>query len=89
MDEIWVTYNDGIMGTVPKSDLQQLIELEKIIKFHRADGWAYLGIDPIRNSPDSDYTGPERRKKREMMKPKSGSNRLALADINELINRYR
>ena len=50
LNEIWVVYQDGMMGVVNLESLQELIELDEIIKFERADGWAYLTIDPVRRA---------------------------------------
>lgn len=41
--------------------LDELIVLRKIKKFLRSDGWATIGLDPIRGMGGS-YNGPERRK---------------------------
>ena len=61
MNEISVVYQDGMMDMVTAPVLQDLIENNEIIKFQRADGWVYPGIDPIRSQSRSGYRGPERR----------------------------
>ncbi|MFO7811620.1 MAG: hypothetical protein R6V21_01525 [Pelovirga sp.] len=57
-----VVYEDGMMDQVDPLSLQVLIEEEMIIKFQRGEGWAYVGVDPVRSKPRVDYPGPERRK---------------------------
>ena len=61
MEEVWVVYPDSTMGTVAHTELQRLIETDKIVKFHRSEGWVYPDIDPIRRKESSGYHGPERR----------------------------
>ncbi|WP_036684500.1 GSU3473 family protein [Pelobacter seleniigenes] len=61
MNEISVVYQDGMMDMVTTQVLQDLIENNEIIKFQRADGWVYPGIDPVRRQAHSGYSGPERR----------------------------
>ncbi len=61
MNEISVVYQDGMMDMVTAPVLQDLIENNEIVKFQRADGWVYPGIDPVRRQSHSGYSGPERR----------------------------
>jgi hypothetical protein len=56
-----VVYEDGMMDQVDPRSLQILIEEEIIIKFQRGEGWAYVGVDPVRGKPRDHYPGPERR----------------------------
>jgi hypothetical protein len=56
-----VVYEDGMMDQVDPRSLQVLIEEEVIVKFQRGEGWAYVGVDPVRNKQRADYPGPERR----------------------------
>lgn len=56
-----IVYEDGMMDQVDPLSLQVLIEEEMIVKFQRGEGWAYIGLDPIRRSDRYDYSGPERR----------------------------
>ncbi len=56
-----VVYGDGEMEQVDTRSLQILIEEEMIVKFQRGEGWAYVGLDPIRRSHRDDYAGTERR----------------------------
>ena len=61
MREVSVVYQDGMMDMVEPEVLQALIDNDGIIKFQRADGWVYPGIDPVRKVSSSPYQGPERR----------------------------
>lgn len=61
MEEIWVVYQDGMMGAVKPEDLQPLIEQDEIIKFQRSEGWAYLTIDPVRRANVARPVDRERR----------------------------
>jgi hypothetical protein len=61
MKEISVVYQDGMMGAVESQVLQELIERDEIVKFHRSEGWVYPGVDPIRGVADGSYQGPDRR----------------------------
>jgi hypothetical protein len=62
LDEIWVVYKDGMMGVVYPENLQELIELNEIIKFERSDGWVYLTIDPVRRTDVNSHRDVERRR---------------------------
>lgn len=61
MQTVPVVYPDGMMDVVDSLSLQVLIEEDTIIKFQRADGWVYVGIDPVRVQGHDNYQGPERR----------------------------
>ena len=61
MKEVTVVYQDGMMDMVETQMLQDLIEKDSIVKFQRADGWVYPGIDPVRRFAHRNYKGPERR----------------------------
>jgi len=58
-----VVYEDGMMDQVDPLSLQILIEENMIVKFQRGEGWAYVGLDPIRRSDSDEYAGPERRQR--------------------------
>jgi len=58
-----VMYHDGLTEMVRPPVLQHLIETGKIHKFRRSDGWAILGVDPIRACMRQDFHGSERRRK--------------------------
>lgn len=61
MREVAVVYPDGMMDMVEPQFLQGLIRDDEIVKFQRADGWVYVGIDPVRHIVSATYRGPERR----------------------------
>jgi hypothetical protein len=56
-----VMYHDGMTEMVRPPVLQHLIETGKILKFRRSDGWAIVGVDPIRAGMMHDFRGDERR----------------------------
>ena len=45
---IRVVYGSGETGLVKACDLDRLIREEQILAFCRSDGWARIGLDPIR-----------------------------------------
>ena len=53
----------GSYDYVSQAFLNDLIRHNKIIQFFRSNGWATIGVDPVRISNDiaSGYTGPDRR----------------------------
>lgn len=61
MRDVSVIYQDGMMDMVNPIVLQGLIEGDEIVKFQRAEGWVYVGIDPVRTIVRSNYQGQERR----------------------------
>ena len=60
---IRVRYGDGQTEMVRPPLLNLLIERKRISEFRRAQGWAELGRDPIRQNQIENYRGPERRTK--------------------------
>ncbi len=56
-----VVYHDGMTEMVRPPVLQHLIETGKIHKFRRSDGWAILGVDPVRAERQHGFRGNERR----------------------------
>ena len=56
-----VVYRDNKMGLVDTVSLDELICSKKIKKFLRSEGWATIGVDPIRKMKEYCYKGPERR----------------------------
>ena len=58
-----VMYHDGMTEMVRPPVLQHLIETGKIHKFRRSDGWAILGVDPIRAPMQPGFRGEERRER--------------------------
>ncbi len=57
---IRVMYYNNKYDMVKPSFLNELISSGKIKKFLRSDGWATIGISPIRGMGGA-YRGPERR----------------------------
>jgi signal transduction histidine kinase/CheY-like chemotaxis protein len=57
-----VMYQDDVQDAVETSILDDLIAANRIKRLLRSDGWATVGIDPIRVSR-GDYPGPERRQR--------------------------
>lgn len=59
-----VAYDDKSYDYVTESELNTLIETNKIVKFKRITGWIILGVDPIRNSKrDHTFRYPSELKK--------------------------
>lgn len=56
-----VMYHDGMTEMVRPPVLQHLIETDKIHKFRRSDGWAVLGVDPLRVDLQHGFQGKDRR----------------------------
>lgn len=62
---IRVRYTTGTYDYVSHTLLNDLIQDNKIVQFLRSNGWAIIGIDPIRtHNMANAYTGPERRGER-------------------------
>ena len=60
---IQVELIDGTYCRVVPKGLDLLLSKDLVKRFRRADGWAVIGVDPIRTSRKQNiYTGPERRK---------------------------
>ncbi len=58
---IRVMRNKGYYDYVKPQLLDRLIESEEIISFYRNSGVVVLGIDAVRSSQRTPYTGSERR----------------------------
>jgi len=58
---IRVMYSDGRFDMVKPELLDSLIKEQVVSSFKRASGWAVVGRDPVRNSGQAKYDGPERR----------------------------
>ncbi len=54
-------YKNNVYDMVKHTLLDDLIKSGKIKKFLRLEGWAVIGLDPVRGMGGS-YEGPERRK---------------------------
>ena len=60
--DIHVIYNDGTTAYVDSIELDDLISNRKILMFQRSEGWATIGLDPVRIASNlRQYEGIERR----------------------------
>lgn len=60
---IQVELIDGTYCRVVPKGLDLLLSKDLVKRFRRADGWAVIGVDPIRAPRrQNTYSGPERRK---------------------------
>ncbi len=59
---IRIVYRTGEEELVPPKFLDILLYLQQIQLFERADGWAIVGVDKLRNSNSDYYCGPNTRK---------------------------
>ncbi|HQO40078.1 MAG TPA: hypothetical protein PK986_06390 [Spirochaetota bacterium] len=55
-----VMYNDNIVGQIDSVLLNRLIETGKVKMFMRSDGWAMVGVSPVRGDGGL-YEGVDRR----------------------------
>lgn len=60
-NKINVVYKNGVKDRISPALLGTLIESKQIDQFERKDGWARIGLDPIRGMGGSAYDGEERR----------------------------
>ena len=62
---IEVIISDGTHHYLAPQVLDVLLENNRVMKFRRADGWATVGIDPIRvrnrHESSQQFNGPDRR----------------------------
>lgn len=58
---IRVKRDEGYYDYVKPQLLDRLIKAEKITSFYRSNGLVVLGIDPVRSTAETPYTGSERR----------------------------
>ncbi len=59
---IKVEMNDGTMCQMAPRALDMFLARGEIARFKRSDGWAVVGVDPLRKPKNNvDYGGPERR----------------------------
>jgi hypothetical protein len=59
-----VQYRNGKFEYIPRSELEELIDIGALFKFFRpaSKAWAVLGVDSVRQkAAGSSYSGPERR----------------------------
>lgn len=59
--KINVVYRNGVKDRISPALLGTLIDSKQIDQFERNDGWARIGLDPIRGVGGIDYDGSERR----------------------------
>lgn len=59
--KINVIYKNGVKDRISPALLNTLIDSQQIEKFERADGWATVGVDPVRRAALNGYAGSERR----------------------------
>ena len=59
--KINVVYRNGVKDRISPALLGTLIDSKQIDQFERSDGWAKVGIDPIRGAGGAAYQGAERR----------------------------
>lgn len=56
-----VVYRNGVKDRISPALLGTLIDSRQIDQFERNDGWAKVGLDPIRGVGGVNYEGGERR----------------------------
>jgi len=59
--KINVVYKNGVKDRISPSLLGTLIDSRQIDQFERSDGWAKVGLDPIRGTGGVGYEGADRR----------------------------
>jgi hypothetical protein len=59
--KINVVYKNGVKDRISPALLGTLIDSKQIDQFERSDGWARVGLDPIRGIGGVAYEGTERR----------------------------
>ncbi|MBE9485582.1 MAG: hypothetical protein IMY82_00250 [Chloroflexi bacterium] len=59
--KINVVYKNGVKDRISPALLDTLIDSRQVDQFERSDGWAKVGLDPIRGMGGIDYEGSERR----------------------------
>lgn len=59
--KINVVYKNGVKDRISPALLGTLLDSKQIDQFERADGWAHVGVDPVRKSVMDDFSGSERR----------------------------
>ncbi len=58
---IRVVYKDNVHDYVKDFQLGRFLDAGKIVMFQRRTGWVNVGIDPVRMSKHTAYSGAERR----------------------------
>ena len=59
--QINVIYKNGVKDHISPALLGTLINSKQIDQFERSSGWVKVGIDPVRDMKNADFTGVERR----------------------------
>jgi len=59
--KINVIYKNGVKDRISPALLGTLLDSKQIDQFERGNGWARVGVDPIRKAVMGDYDGSERR----------------------------
>jgi len=59
--KINVVYKNGVKDRISPALLGTLIDSKQIDQFERRDGWARVGLDPLRGSGGISYEGEDRR----------------------------
>jgi len=62
--EILVMYHNGTLDFVPAAMLSYLLVSKKLKQFQRSDGWAVVGVHPVRIREQMAFVGQERRQDR-------------------------
>ena len=60
-NKIKVVYDNGVSDQISPSLLDSLITSRRVEQFERSEGWAEIGIDPIRGMGGARYGGDDRR----------------------------
>ncbi len=58
---VLIIYENGTEELIAGENLQSFLEVGTVVRFRRADGWVYPGLDPVRRKRAARYCGPERR----------------------------
>ena len=56
-----VVYRNGVKDRISPALLTALIDSKQIDQFERNEGWARVGLDPVRGGGGIGYDGGERR----------------------------
>ncbi|WP_303720852.1 GSU3473 family protein [Malonomonas rubra] len=59
--KINVVYKNGVKDRISPALLGTLIDTKQIDQFERSEGWAKVGVDPLRGAGGTPYEGAERR----------------------------
>jgi len=61
--KIPVIYMDGTHGAVNNDELEDLLQSDALLSFHRSCGWVRLGVDELRNRACTNNSSWRDRKK--------------------------